>query len=414
MLKPIYSISRFLFSLQNKFISEPIVSVAGRVGRRGNHLCIYDAQGEVRFPLDNQDAISIGDFAVIQFEVQKLNSKEDSINKKALYLDHLLKIESIYKPILAPPDFHSIDGSTWFSFLQKVRSHFEQLGLTEVVTPYLVKNPGMEPELEPFSTVWKPSAKNSETRFLPTSPELHMKQLIVRGHTDIFEIRTVFRNEELTEQHRPEFKMIEWYRAYDDLTLIVSDLQSLLESLTGESMQLRKCTVAQLFQSELDFELKPSTTLRELYNLAVEKNLKPQDNWDWNDLFHYIWVSAIESGLPKDPFLLTDYPPSQAALARINPAGWASRIELYWRGYEIANGFYELNDPVEQRERFLRDQKKRVEYGRTPLEIDENFMCALQMGLPPCAGMAMGLERLFMALNDLSSIKQVNVNYQSY
>lgn len=132
----------------------------------------------------------------------------------------------------------------------------------------------------------------------------------------------------------------------------------------------------------------------------------PSKNLDWNDLYHLIWVSKIEPTLPQSPFLLCDYPTSQAALARINAHGWADRFEFYWQGYEIANAFHELNDPNEQRTRFERDQKKRIAYGRTPLEIDEQFMTALKHGLPPSGGIALGLDRLFMAFMGIKKISE--------
>lgn len=308
----------------------------------------------------------------------------------------------------------------WSKFLFGVREFFHQKGLIEVTTPSLVKNPGMEPELEPFATTWRRGSQATRC-FLPTSPELHLKPLIAYGFTDIFEIKTVFRNEELTDLHQPEFSLLEWYRGFADLKLIEQDLAELIFYLQAHVFQnevssdlqstggrLARQTVASFFKERLGFNLRPQTSREELLDLARRLELisgGSQESLDWNDLYHLIWISKIEPHLPQSAFLLCDYPPSQAALACLTADGWADRFEFYWRGVEIANAFHELTDPAEQRRRFERDQKKRLEYGRTPLEIDEDFMRALEYGLPPSGGIALGLDRLFMVMAGLPDLK---------
>lgn len=289
----------------------------------------------------------------------------------------------------------------WSDFIWRTREYFHQQGLTEATTPSLVQNPGMEPELEPFATTWR-CGKQSRTYFLPTSPELHLKKLMSQGFTDIFEIKTVYRNEEVTPLHQPEFTMLEWYRGFADLSMIEDDLCGLLNYLSNhvfkqntDFAKLKKISVAEAFHDKLKLRLTPQTTKNELYEWAARLQLAPSAEFSWNDLFHLIWVAKIEPQLTKEPFLLYDYPPSQAALARINERGWADRFEFYWHGVEIANAFNELTDVHEQRERFMKDQKLRVQYGRTPLEIDEDFMTALERGLPPSGGIALGMDRLF-------------------
>ncbi len=278
----------------------------------------------------------------------------------------------------------------WGPFVDQIKRHLKARGLFEVTTPSLVQNPGMEPELEPFTVI------ADRKLFLPTSPELHLKQLLALGYTDIFEIKPVFRKEELTDIHEPEFHMLEWYRGYANLDAIADDLLSLLIEIAGiEAKNVRRTTIRELFSFE-GFMLRPDTSSSELYNLAKVLELHPSTQMDWNDLFHLIWIAKVEPNLPKEPLFVRDYPPSQAALARLNDHGWADRLEFYWQGIEIANAFHELNNPVVQRERFERDQKKRIEYGRTPLEIDENFMAALEYGLPPSGGIALGVDRFFM------------------
>ncbi|MEQ1664467.1 MAG: amino acid--tRNA ligase-related protein, partial [Bdellovibrionales bacterium] len=307
-----------------------------------------------------------------------------------------------------------------------------------------VVNPGMEPELEPFSVEWKIGSRR-EKLFLPTSPELALKKMMAQGLSDIFEIKSVFRNEELTSLHEPEFLMLEWYRSFSDLELISQDLTELVNFLisfthltqsdkdpgnhlsadapqkANQSIVIQKYTVAELFEQQLGYKLTPETSREQLLYWAKELKLidvsigqseqkndfRDFSHWDWNNLFYLIWVAKIEPHLPIEPFLLTNYPPSQAALARINEEGWADRLEFYWNRIEIANAFHELNDPQEQRLRFERDILKRKEYGRTLLSIDEEFMRALEQGLPPSGGIALGLERLFMALFNVCEIKNV-------
>lgn len=295
----------------------------------------------------------------------------------------------------------------WSEFIDGVRSYFKARGLLEVLTPSLVRNPGMEPELEPFSVELRVGSLRKQL-FLPTSPELHLKQMMVNGFTDIFEVKTCFRNGEITERHQPEFQMLEWYRAYSNLDLIREDLVGLLKAV-AKVTEVRTTSMKELFQKYLDFKLTPVTTREDMANLCREKGLDfnedGQSRDDWNELFHRIFIEKIEPMIGLDcPEIVCDFPPSMAALARLTPEGFADRFELFWRGSEIANAFHELNDPVEQRSRFENEIIERRRKGKTALIIDENFMRALEAGLPPSGGIALGLDRLFMAIHGVSEI----------
>lgn len=294
----------------------------------------------------------------------------------------------------------------WEQFIDQVRQYFKSLGLAEVQTPSLVRNPGMEVELEPFAVELKVGSKRRKL-FLPTSPELHLKQMLAAGFTDIFEIKSVFRNGEITDLHEPEFQMLEWYRAYADLNLIREDLIGLIKSLTGQKIEVRTASMAELFLQYLGFRLCPQTTRSELITLCRQHSVDYADDDDWNELFHRLMVEKVEPAIdPEVPLIVYDFPPSMAALARHTPQGFADRFELFWKGCEIANAFHELNDPVVQRQRFEAEIAERVQKGRTALEIDENFMRALESGLPPSGGIALGLDRLFMCLNGIQKIQQ--------
>ncbi len=382
----VYSIRRLKRALSRGGVLPAKVRVGGRYSRLQGQPCLHDALDQVLL-------------------VSALDAEEGA--------HVVVDIETALAKIVPFREARGVWpwAEKWSEFLRLTRHYFHNLGLVEVTTPSLVYNPGMEPELEPFVTEWRSGGALRHRFFLPTSPELHLKQLLSQDYTDIFEIKSVFRNEELTDVHEPEFLMLEWYRGFADLEMIVKDLEGYIRFLAESGLgpmpaqTLPTFTVRGFWQEFLGHELTPQTTREELLELATRKGAKPGPDYSWNDAFHLIWVSVVEPRLPQTAFLLRDYPPSQAALAKLNSAGWADRVELYWRGFEIANGYHELTDPREQRARFERDQGLRHHYGRTPLDIDENFMSALERGIPPSAGIALGLDRLFMALMGIDKIK---------
>ena len=295
----------------------------------------------------------------------------------------------------------------WSGFIQQVRDFFLKKGFSEQQTPFLVTCPGLEPNPEPFKTQWI-FGSSKRDYFLPTSPELHLKKLLCSGLDNIFEIKTCFRNEEQGHHHQPEFTMLEWYRAYKPLGVIKKDLQNLLVYLSQEDLVFKSRSIKELFKTYLNFELSPQTKKNELMLLAQENEICVSRGLSWDDLFHLIFLEKIEKHLSIDgPEFILDFPPSQAALSRLNFKGWAERFELYWKGIEIANAFDELNDPVVQRQRFESDIRQRQQEGKTTLVIDEDFMQFLESGMPPSAGIAVGLERLFMACTGAKSIGNI-------
>ena len=296
-----------------------------------------------------------------------------------------------------------------------VRKYFNQKGFIETPTPSLVTCPGMESEIEPFSTSLS-IGKRKERFFLPTSPELHLKRLLSQGWTEIFEIRQCFRNEELSPHHQPEFTMLEWYRAYDSLSSIVLDVKALIAHLQSESYiygsigEFKQSSLAELFLKFTPLKLSPSTTREELAEYCRQINYSPREDDSWNDLFHVIFINKIEAHLGKEgPEIIYDFPASQAALAQVGSENWSQRLEVYWRGFEIGNAFNELLDPLENRKRFRHEMRLRKEKGRTEVPIDEEFMSALEWGLPPCAGIALGLERLFLACQNLHNLEDLRL-----
>ncbi len=292
----------------------------------------------------------------------------------------------------------------WQLFIRYIQNVFDTLGFVQVETPSLVKCAGIESEIMPFE-VEVLSLGKRQKQYLVTSPEFYLKRLLAQGWTRLYEIKTVYRNNEFTAHHRPEFKLLEWYRGLDSIETLKKDLQVLLDYFGQhwpykilELKPLCEVTMAELFKKYVYFKLTPHTSKKDLQGLCKRLALKFMDREDFNTLFFRIFIEYIEPQL-SGPVLVTQYPPSQAIWSRITNEGWADRFEFYWKGLEIANAFHELNDPNEHRQRFKDSGQK----------IDEDFIRAIDSGLPPSAGIALGLERLFMAITDKKNIAETRV-----
>lgn len=399
--------------------------VAGRIfkgdAQDGFHYTI-ESQGEalsLDFSKDaklsksfsNDEILSTGDHVLIKGYWNEVQVEGFEVRVKSLKAHDIKLLAPSYEPYYL--ENYSLKRSQqWQYFLKLIRKTFEVLDFTEVDTPSLLKAPGTEPFLEFFKTDLKIN-KSKETYYLPTSPELHLKKMIAAGWCRIYEIKKCFRNNEVSEHHQPEFWMLEWYRAYSPFDILIKDIQGILNYLKlhwphpiiGHGV-IKVTTVAELFHEHCDFfTLTPKTTRDELVGLAKRYNITTGSDDTWNDIFFRIFLERIELSLGYDaPTVVKNYPPSQAALARINPEGWADRFELYWKGLEIANAFHELNDPIEQLRRFKEEIEFRKSRTGEDIPIDEEFMTALRAGFPPTAGIALGLDRLFMALIDIKDI----------
>jgi lysyl-tRNA synthetase class 2 len=301
-------------------------------------------------------------------------------------------------------------------FVQRVREFFIERGLHEVLTPSLVRCPGLEPTLEPFS-VELTLGKRRTTAYLPTSPEISLKKAMALGWTDIFEIKSCYRNGEFTTHHASEFLMLEWYRAFDNLALIEEDLRVLLNVLAKEGwvkdgalVKVENTDFAAIFKLLFDYTLTPRTTREELEQLCKELSIHhiPGDNF--NDLFHRIIIDRIEPFLAKKgPTIVRGFPPSMAALAKFDSQGWADRFEFYWKGLEIANAFNEVTDPDEQMQRWQIEMKERRRIGTSTVPHDPDLINALKLGLPPSGGIALGIERLYMACAWVEEIRDLRL-----
>ena len=283
--------------------------------------------------------------------------------------------------------------------LALIRQFFAARDVLEVETPILSSAGTTDPHIASFSTTLLGGEGGCRTMYLHTSPEFAMKRLLASGAGSIYQIAKVFRNEERGRYHNPEFTLLEWYRVGFDHHALMDEMDELLMMLgcrRAERMSYR-----QMFLRFVGFDQQVISTdgLRGwAEGLGIEMGGEGDlTRDDWLDLLitHRI---AGGLGFGGRPCFVFDYPASQCAMARISGEGLAQRFEVYLGGVELANGYYELRDGEEQRRRLLADGERRQRMGLPMVPMDERFLMALTEGLPECAGVALGLDRLLMAL----------------
>lgn len=315
---------------------------------------------------------------------------------------------------LPPRTFDKALLQLWQTYLKSLREFFVTQDFLEIKTPTLVVCPGTEPSLDVFSTDLVVGSRKQKL-FLPTSPELHLKKALALGAEKIFEMAPCFRNGEITERHQPEFLMLEWYRAYESLVAIKKDVTALVQEMAKAlnvepPKKISTYSVSELFARYCDFHLTPQTSKEDLENLAAKLNVDVHSAESIDDFFFLIFMDKIESELPADELIFVEkYPPYQAALARLTEDGWGDRFEAYWKGLELANAFNELNDPSVQRARAMDDLNKKRSMNKEAVPLDEEFLICLEAGMPPSGGIALGVERLFMALTDTAKIRDLRL-----
>jgi elongation factor P--(R)-beta-lysine ligase len=303
-----------------------------------------------------------------------------------------------------------------------IRAFFKARRFNEVETPLLVRHPGMEPHLEPFESALVTARGQRARAFLTTSPEYAMKKLLAAGLERIFQVCKAFRNrEEVSSRHNPEFTILEWYRANADYRSIMDDCEELLIELRGgeelvyqgERVDLsrpwERLSVREAFRRHAGIELDECLEREGMVGVARARGYAVEPDTSWEQLYHELFLNEVEPRLGGSrPTILYDYPVSMAALARAKPDDrrYAERFELYVAGVELGNAFGELTDPVEQRRRLELEREERRAAGRTLYDLDEDFLDALD-GVPPSAGIAVGVDRLVMLLTDQPSIRDV-------
>ena len=310
--------------------------------------------------------------------------------------------------------------------LSSVRRFFENADFLEVETPLLVPSPGMEPHLDAFETLYSVNGR-ARRFYLPTSPEYAMKRLLSSGYERIFQICKSFRQDATGPMHSPEFTLLEWYRAYADYTMIMADTENLIHGLvrdvSGRSSVIfrgrtidftppwQRLTVREAFARHAGVRADPATDLDAFIREARQRGHRSVSPGDPFEVAYFkVFLDAVEKQLGVGrPAFLVDYPAEMAALARMkqNAPGIAERFELYVSGVELANAFTELNDPAEQRARLENEAAQRQQSGRPAYPIDERFLGALEAGMPPAGGIALGIDRLLMVLTDARHIREV-------
>jgi lysyl-tRNA synthetase class 2 len=293
----------------------------------------------------------------------------------------------------------------------RIRSFFAARGVLEVETPILSAAGNTDPNIQSFHTRFGGHVDaGAPDRWMRTSPEFPMKRLLAAGVGDCYELGRVFRDGEAGGRHNPEFTMLEWYRVGWDEARLAREVVDLLEHLlveAGRTFDVVETTYRSLFHDALGIDPLADPVERLQAPLA-EFGIDPQglERDDWLDL---LMTHRIQPAFPPDRItVVSGYPASQCALARIRPGNppVAKRFEAYVGPYELANGYHELNDASEQRERFERDNAKRRARGMPPMPIDENLLAVLDR-MPDCAGVALGVERLLMVLARTDAIADV-------
>ncbi|HEY4077357.1 MAG TPA: EF-P lysine aminoacylase EpmA [Rhizomicrobium sp.] len=310
------------------------------------------------------------------------------------------------------------------------RGFFEDQGFTEIEAGALVVSPGNETHLHAFETSLTGPDALTRQLYLHTSPEFASKKLLAAGEEKIFDFARVFRNRERGRLHAPEFTMLEWYRAREDYTAVIQDSLALLRLAAdvAEAAMLRhrdrtcdpraeaeRLTVADAFTHFAGIDLFATLSAdgegdaHALRSRARRGGIDVSDDDDWSDMFAKILTLRVEPKLGLErPAILHEYPVCEAALARVSPrdARVAERFELYACGVELANGFGELTDPVQQRARFETEMAKKARVYAKRYPLDEDFLNALSH-MPPASGVALGFDRLVMLATGAPNIDAV-------
>ena len=296
--------------------------------------------------------------------------------------------------------------------LARVRDYFASTGALEVETPALVRAPVTDVHLESLRVV-DDSLGGETVGYLQTSPEYAMKRLLCAGAPDVYQVCRVFRAGERGGRHNPEFTMVEWYRRDLDHHALMLDVEALIGSVLGPDRTLQQSdyvTYREAFARVVGIDplcarLDELVRAIERVGVSLPESMRADPVRD--DLLDLAMGTAVAAYFATDCLtFLYDFPASQAALARID-GEIAARFEVFWGPLELANGFHELGDADEQRLRFAEDVERRRTLRRPARQADELFLAALRHGLPSCAGVALGFDRLVMVATGAGRIDDV-------
>ena len=316
--------------------------------------------------------------------------------------------------------------------IKAIRAFFDAEAFEEVETPLLVAAPGMEPYLDVFETRLTTARGRSSRAFLTTSPEYAMKKLLVAGLPRIYQICKSFRNgEEISRGHNPEFTILEWYRIHADYRAIMVDCENLFVAIwealhpdagqDAEPMVMvgdervslvppwERLSVREAFARYAGLDLDAAPDGEAMRRVLMARGYQADADTTWEQGYHQIFLNEIEPHLGRSvPTILYDYPASMAALARRknDDPRYAERFECYIGGIELGNAFSELTDADEQRARLEAERAERAALGKAMYAIDTDFLRALRVGMPPSAGIAVGVDRVVMLFAGVDTIQE--------
>ncbi len=317
--------------------------------------------------------------------------------------------------------------SARYEILRGIREFFWSKHFLEIESPTIVRHPGQEPNIDVMSIVVQDNQKQEFRGYLHTSPEYTMKKMLASGFENIFYLGKVFRNQEsMKDLHHPEFTMAEWYRVGASLDDIMDDVEQMSIVAAERLMTLypqfekiarrfttekwKRITMRDLWLETVSIDLDTITTREEFVRVAKDRGYDVGDTEQYEEIFYRIFLAEIEPKLVHMGLVMVyDYPASMASLSRLSPDNkFARRVETYIDGVELANGFEELTNADEQRARFVGEQEERKQYGKLVYAIDEEFIEALRY-MPESSGIALGIDRLVMALTGCKNVEDVLV-----
>lgn len=384
----------------------------------------------------------VGDIVEVELKAEKrfIKGQESTIVYIAKKLDVLVQCQSDFYIRREDPNYlKMVIDLRLKEFLKErakivkgIRDFFWNKDFLEVETPEMVKLPGMEPHLDVFKTTFtglplQGEEPQSEQLYLITSPEYAMKKLLVAGHEKIFQITKSFRNKEHESTlHNPEFTMLEWYRAYASYEEIMADTEELVSSLAKSfhddhwitfaghrvdvSSPWEKVKVKDLFKKYANINIEDFEDVEKFRKVLKEQGYKVTAKTPYDDMFFMVFLNVIEPNLgSKKPTIVYEYPVQMAALSKKcdHDPRYAERFEVYIAGMELCNAFTELNDPQEQKLRLEAERKERQKLGKEDYPVDQSFIRALEFGMPPSGGIALGVDRLVMLLTGVTDIRDI-------
>ncbi len=300
--------------------------------------------------------------------------------------------------------------------LELIRDFFSKRSVLEVQTPSLSLHTVTDPFIDSLLVL-----DHQQQFYLQTSPEFYMKRLLASGSGDIYQLSKVYRQDEIGNKHHREFTMLEWYRCDFSLEQLMNEVADLFSEiyilLKKQSLIIKYFSYQDCFQQI--FSINPhQASVEQLQQCANDKKIHHSlslydDKNIWLDLLFSSCIEPKLGGKQHQPLLtfVYDYPASQAALARIEKNSInnqvAKRFEVFLSSMELGNGYFELLDPKEQKQRFIKDNVTRKKLNKTTLALDEKFLAAMEYGLPECSGVAIGIDRLIMLLSNQTEISKV-------